>query len=259
MRYLYALLCLALSVMSSGHGAYAQFSFTPSTTGYYQNFNVFAGQPGSEPPHWTIEPASITYRGEGCGTNNAGGVYGYRFAGSGDYAMGYVASTSADSVWFTVQFVNNTGAMITELDVSYFFETWRRLSVGRTNSFTISTDIPGANAAQLAQLHHFQAPEPYVVGDDTICNDQLRVFKWARLTGLNIANGAGFYIRWASGRGSGAVSAHGIAIDDVVVRIPCKSFSTVDTTLCWNDTFITSDNRIYTSSQLVYDTLLNAA
>src|SRR5690606_27966734 len=102
-------------------------------------------------------------------------------------------------------------------------------------------------------------PEPYVVGDDTICNDQLRVFKWARLTGLNIANGAGFYIRWASGRGSGSGSSHGIAIDDVVVRIPCKVFSTVDTTLCWNDTFITSDNRIYTSSQLVYDTLLNAA
>src|SRR5690606_17118187 len=119
-------------------------------------------------------------RSAGCGSGNGGGLYA--FGNPGEYALGYLPSSTAPNGSFTatVTFVNNTGSTITALDISYNFENWRRES--RMNGFTVTTNIPGGST--ISDLNHF--PPSSTLSHCTVVSET----KSVSLTGLSIANGA---------------------------------------------------------------------
>ncbi|MBL7704353.1 MAG: gliding motility-associated C-terminal domain-containing protein [Taibaiella sp.] len=231
--------------------AKAQFPFTAANSIYTQNFNSFNGTFAGLPQYWTIlTQASITERGTGCGSDNSGGLWAY-YSSSGERALGYLPSGTSDTFVAQVSFVNNTGSAINSLRVSYNFETWRRVASGRTNGFTVTTNIPGANVSSLS---HSQAP-----GTASNCT-QIATLKSLVLSNLNIQPGQTFYFRWGGGRGNSSGASNGIGIDNVTIELFCPPKSTtVDTSICFGSSFTDSHGNVYTSSQNFSDTLQTAA
>lgn len=229
----------------------AQFPFTPATSVYTQNFNSFNGTFSGLPQYWSIlTQSALVERGTGCGTDNAGGLWSY-YSNAAERALGYLPSATSDTFLAQVSFINNTGNVITSLKVSYNFETWRRLSSGRTNGFTVSTNIPGANVSALS---HSQAP-----GTMSTCA-QIATLKSLVLNNLNIQPGQTFYFRWGGGRGNSSGASNGIAIDEVTVELLCPPRSSnVDTSICFGRTFTDTHGNVYTTSQSFSDTLQTAA
>ena len=238
-------------ILCSGLKAQAQFPFTNTTPTYTQNFNSFNGTFAGLPQYWTIlTQPSIAQRVDGCGSDNAGGLWSY-YSSSSERALGYLPSASSDTFLAQVTFVNNTSNVITSLRVSYNFETWRRLSSGRTNGFTVSTNIPGANVSSLS---HSQAPS----GMST-CT-QLSTLKSLVLNNLSVLPGQTFYFRWGGGRGTSSGASNGIGIDNVTIEILCPPQTiNKDTSICFGSSFIDSKLNTYTSSQTFFDTLQTAA
>lgn len=242
---------LLLLISCLAFKAKAQFPFTPTTSIYTQNFNSFNGTFAGLPQYWSLlTQSSIAERGTGCGSDNAGGLWSY-YSSSSERALGYLPSATSDTFLAQVSFVNNTGSVITSLRVSYNFETWRRLSSGRTNGFTVSTNIPGANVSSLS---HSQASN-----GASNCT-QLATLKSLVLNNLSIQPGQTFYFRWGGGRGNSSGASNGIAIDNVTIEILCPPKNTnVDTNICFGSSFTDSHGNIYTSSQNILDTLQTAA
>src|SRR5205085_3649664 len=72
--------------------------------------------------------SSRTTYNSGTGSSNTGALYSFGVAGTNpvtDRALGSVGSGSTGTVYWGVRLINNTGATITSLDVSYIGEQWR--------------------------------------------------------------------------------------------------------------------------------------
>lgn len=244
----FALLCVSFNASKTQ----AQFAFTPVIDEYYEDFDGFLGNASTLPSHWTLN-SPLNFNNNGCGTNNAGGVYSFSTTVNSEKALGYLPSTSATSFSAQLDLVNLTGQTITELSIEYNFETWRRVAIGanpastgRVNGFEVQTDIPGADMAQLSALAYFQEP---VGSSNTLgCHSDMQVSRSTLLTGLIIAPGTTFYIRWYGDRGTGSGSSSGIAIDDVRVRVPCRTYGTFDTTICQGQSLLFNGNTYSAST-----------
>ena len=206
--YMRLVLLLALCIFMVPEGR-AQISITAADLTYEQRFDAFKGTAASvtsDLPGWTV--SSLTDQGIGCGSKTNGGLYA--FGNSGEYALGYLPSSSSPNSSFTatVTFVNNTGATITALDISYNFENWRREA--RTNGFAVTS-----NAGDVSALNY----TPPTSGQQ---NCTVVTVPLSKSLAVNIANGATFYIRWSSDRGGGSGSSQGIGIDDfkITATIP---------------------------------------
>jgi len=72
--------------------------------------------------------SSRTTYNAGTGSSNTGALYSFGVAGVNpvtDRALGSVGSSGTGTVYWAARFVNNTGATITSLDISYIGEQWR--------------------------------------------------------------------------------------------------------------------------------------
>jgi hypothetical protein len=83
----------------------------------------------------------------GTGSSSTGALYSFGVAGShpvGDRALGSVASGSTGTVFHAAKLVNQTGATITSLDISYVGEQWR--NGGNAAAHTLTFQYQVANA-----------------------------------------------------------------------------------------------------------------
>jgi predicted extracellular nuclease len=224
---------LALSVVLTG-AAHAQISITALNTPVTQNFDTLAsaGTSSTVPAGWAFAEsgtsANATYTA-GNGSSGTGDTYSFGTAAA-DRAFGGLQSGSVVPV-IGAQFQNNTGASISDLQFAYTGEQWRLGTAGRVDQldFQYSTDATSLTTGTWidANALDFVAPVTAVLGAKDGNAAANRTAKSGALTGLSIANGATFWIRWADFAASGADD--GLAVDDFsLTAVPPSPQLTID-------------------------------
>jgi endonuclease G len=223
--------------------ASAQVSLTALGTPYTQNFDSLATSGTANP--WTdnttiagwyaqfsATPANpTTYRADS-GGSNTGAIYSWGVAGANaltERAFGMLSSGTPVNVLTAVRFVNNTGATITSLNVSYNGEEWRdggaATPVAQTTFFeyqianagTITdANTPGAGWTAFSSLD-MTTPTFTNTGAGAALDGNLaanRVAKSATIT-ITINPGQEVWLRWRDINDAG--NDHGLAVDDFSV------------------------------------------
>ncbi|MFZ4766630.1 MAG: beta strand repeat-containing protein, partial [Roseimicrobium sp.] len=151
----------------------------------------------------------LTSTSSGAAYNFANGVN----ATSTDRAIGFLTSggfTSPRSLIFA--FTNNTGSTVTGMTVNWDYEKYRSGSRAIAWTFfhgstsTADTAATGGNQSYSADA------------DNTVVsNPPASTSKSVTLTGLSIANGSTYYLRWTYTGSGGSSNAQALAIDNVSV------------------------------------------
>lgn len=202
---------------------HAQISITSSGTPYTENFNSLAisGTSSILPAGWLFTEvgtnANTTYSADN-GASNSGNTFSYGSTSTTERALGSLQSGSLIST-LGVAYTNNTGGVITSLVISYTGEMWR---AGVTNrnladrlDFQYSTDATSLATGVWTDANSLDFSSPNIsvtagaLDGNSITNQVALSFT---ITGLNIANGATFYLRWTDF--NIASSDDGLAIDD---------------------------------------------
>ena len=197
-------------------------SLTALDTPYTENFDTLAtaGASNALPAGWALEESGTSTRNDGnytagTGSDNAGDVYAVGSVSSTERAFGTLLSGTLTPI-VGASFTNNTGATITSLDISYTGEQWRFGAVGRADEldFQYSTTATGLNVGAFTGVSalNFVAPIQAAVGarDGNAVGNRAAVS--GTISGLSIAPGATFWIRWIDFNAAGADD--GLAIDD---------------------------------------------
>ncbi len=167
---------------------------------YSQIFDAFEG---TVPPSWrAISSAGIQGYVGTWGSGTAGGFLGGQSAPG---VLGYQHTASTGALTVTLRLVNNTGAELNELFISYLGRVSRILET-RIPTWTVS--VNGTAIPELAYSTDNMAGPEGVPGDMSISS---------AVTGLAIAAGEEFSITWVSDRGIDAGSSRQIGLADVVV------------------------------------------
>lgn len=172
------------------------------------------------PDGWTFNEVGGGARdneqyGVDTGASTTGDTYSYGTAGSTDRALGSLLSGTLNST-FGASFTNSTGSTITSLLIEYIGEQWRLGTAGRTDrlDFQISFDATDLTTGTWTDIDALDFVTPFTTttgardGNAAINRTALS----HNLTGLNIADGATFWIRWVDNNATG--SDDGLAIDD---------------------------------------------
>lgn len=221
------LLCLAAGT------AGAQAIPLPGGT-YLQNFDTLSNVAGSTTNSALPAGWMLTESGGGArdneqyavdnGGSNTGDTYSYGSAGSTDRALGSLRSGTLIPV-FGACFTNTTGGTVNSIDVAYIGEQWRLGTAGRTDTLrfeysTNTTDLV-AGAWNTHAALDFTTPATTTTGakDGNFADN--RTAKASTISGLSIANGTGFCLRWSDLDASGADD--GLAIDDFSITVGAAS------------------------------------
>jgi hypothetical protein len=213
----------------------ALFSQTISLTTvgvpYTQDFNTLSNVAGSTTNNLTINGWFMTESGGGArdneqygvetGASTTGDTYSYGSAASTERAFGELRSGTLIPL-FGAAFTNNNGSAITSLDVSFTGEQWRLGTINRTDQLnfeysTNATDLVTGTWTNVSVLN-FISPFTTTAGarDGNAVGNRTALS--STITGLNIPNGATFWIRWTDLDATGADD--GLAIDDFSLTIP---------------------------------------
>ncbi|MFN6441614.1 MAG: Calx-beta domain-containing protein [Nostoc sp. DedSLP01] len=171
----------------------------------------------------------------GGGTNNTGGLYSFGTT-VGDRALGSVASASTGAIYYGLRLQNNTGSSITQLQVGYTGEQWRNggntsyqqlkfsyqtgstltsLTTGTWTPVTLLDFTAPIAGATSAALNGNQAANRVVIAP-VILN-----------LATPIANGQEIILRWEDIDDAG--NDHGLAIDDVSVKVDYTTYTVTNT------------------------------
>jgi uncharacterized repeat protein (TIGR01451 family) len=204
-------------------GAANAWADNSTLTGWYAQFTT------------TTNPT--TYRADtgGSGTAGTGALYSYGIAGANpvtDRALGSVGSGTTGDIYWALRLVNNTGATITSLQISYAGEQWRQGACTPTPctpaaqivdfqyQVAAAGTITDANAPTTGWLDHnpldFTSPSP---GTSTAAgidgNLAANRTSLSSTLAVTIAPGQEVWLRWRDI--NHANNDHGLAIDDVNV------------------------------------------
>lgn len=173
-----------------------KISLTTLGTAYNQDFNALDTATQTLPTGWNYREegsqANYLYAG-GIGASNTGNVYSYGTVP--EQAFGTLASGSLIPCLSAV-FTNNTGGTLTAVDIGYWGELWRLGNPARYDSlqFAISTTAGNWTANPQLDLLTPDTTGSYGARDGNL--SRYRSHRWLSISGLNIANGADFRIRW---------------------------------------------------------------
>jgi hypothetical protein len=197
----------------------AQVSLATLGAAYTQNFNtlVNTGTGSTVPTGWAFveSPVNTVYTA-GTGSTNGGDTYSFGASSASDRAFGTLRSGSVGST-IGASFTNNTGSIITSLDISYIGEEWRLGVAGRTdeldfeyslNATSLTTGTWNSVAALNFITPNTSAPVNAKDGNTTGNRTALN----STISSLVILNGATIWIRWTDLDIAG--SEDGLAIDD---------------------------------------------
>lgn len=159
--------------------------------------------------------ANSTYDA-GTGSSNAGNTYSFGAAGSTERAFGGLQSGSLVPT-IGASFTNNTGGAITSLAISYTGEQWRLGATGRTDriDFQYSLNATSLTTGTWTDVNELDFNAPNSSGTVGALDGNAAANRTSisfTITGLNIAPGATFFIRWNSFDATGADD--GLAVDD---------------------------------------------
>lgn len=198
-----------------------------------ENFDTLASTGTGIP--WTdnttlagVYSSRVAYN-TGTGSSNTGALYS--FGTTGDRGLGSVGSGGTGTVYWGVRLTNNTGATITELNISYAGEQWRNggasapaVSVAQTVDFQYKVAEAGAttgiNVPSTGWLNYdaldftsptFGTTTPAALDGNLPGN---RVLKSSTFL-VNVANGQEIWLRWSDVDHSG--NDHGLAVDDLMI------------------------------------------
>ena len=176
---------------------------------YSEDFNT--ATPAALPAGWLFAEAGTNANAtlsSGTGSSNAGDTY--LLGTGGEFAFGGLQSGSLIPT-VGVAFTNNTGATVTELQISYTGETWR---VGATNrsdrlDFQYSVDATSLTTGTWTDVNALDYANPGQPATGS-GSQQHAAAVAATITGLSIPNGATFYLRWTDFNAAGADDAMGV-------------------------------------------------
>lgn len=191
-----------------------------------ENFNSLAASGTSNV--WTDNSTIVSWYSSrtvylaSTGSSTTGGLYSFGTAAA-DRALGSIGSNATGELFFGVRFVNNTGATITSLDISYVGEQWR--NGGNTTSHTLDFQYQIVNAGGLSSITggtwtDFNALDftgPIASATAAALDGNAAANRTSKAATLPITVGAGqeFWLRWRDANDSG--NDHGLAIDDLAV------------------------------------------
>src|ERR1044071_115450 len=188
---------------------------------YTQNFDTLAssGTSSSVPTGWDFSesgPNANTPSTAGPGSGNAGDTYSFGASASSERAFGQLRSGSLIST-LGGSFTNNTGWTLTSLDVAYIGEQWLLGATGRNDrmDFQYSTNATSLTTGTWTAVTALNFTGPVSAGTVGLLDGNAaanRVAVSSTVTGLSIANGATFWIRWTDLDASGADD--GLAVDN---------------------------------------------
>lgn len=185
----------------------------------------------SAPTGWgfaeTGSNANATYTA-GTGSGNSGDTYSFGASGSSERAFGGLQSGSLVPT-VGAQFKNETGGTITSLSIAYTGEQWRLgalFSSGTTPrgpdrlDFQYSTTATSLSAGAYIDVNALDFVSPVTGPTVGLLNGNAaanRTALTATISGLNIPNGATFWIRWLDFNVANADD--GLAIDDFSMTV----------------------------------------
>jgi hypothetical protein len=222
-------LMTALLLMVGVNVGWGQLSITSTGTAFTQNFDAFGSSAtatlptgfrvngNGAAPSWTTGTTATTVAAGTSGTGaltstSGGGTYNFAngvTASSTDRSLGFLTSGSfASPNSIILRFTNNTGVTVTNLNITFDYEKYRAgtrawdltffhgNTVNPTNSATAGDQAYGVDAA------------------NAVVNPPTTISKTVSLTGLSIANGTDYYIKWTSTGTGGSTNSQGIGIDN---------------------------------------------
>ena len=196
---------------------------TGNTNTYVQDFNTLASTGSTSstlPANWLFSEVgsnnNTTYS-IGTGSSGTGDTFSFGLVSNSDRALGGLASNSLQTS-FGLRLVNNTGIVITELVIAYKGETWR---IGATNAidrldFQYSLDatsLSNGSWVDFDNLDYSNTAQATTASGSQIQSSNIS----NTITGIGIANGAEFWIRWVDVNITG--SDNGLAIDDFSIYV----------------------------------------
>ncbi|MBC8154246.1 MAG: right-handed parallel beta-helix repeat-containing protein, partial [Bacteroidetes bacterium] len=203
--------------------AWAQVSLTTINSPYAQDFNTLASSGTSSmlPAGFVfIETgtANNTTYTAGTGSATTGDTYSFGAAGNTDRAFGGLQSGSLVPT-IGASFVNNTGTPITSLSITYTGEQWKLGATGRAVpdrlDFQYSTNATSLSTGTYTDVDALDFTAPITTGTVAALDGNAsanRATLTNTITGLSIAPGATFWIRYNDFNATG--SDDGLAIDD---------------------------------------------
>src|SRR5688572_2855285 len=211
-------------------GPQIEASITTLGSPYIQNFDTLSSVFQSTNntlaiPGWALSETGTSARvnqqyAVDTGLSSTGDTYSYGADGTHpdtDRAFGMLRSGTIISI-IGSSFSNNTGSAIESLDVSYVGEEWRLGATGGRMdqlNFEYSTDATSLTTGSWTTVTALNFVTPNTTGTATLKdgNDPVnRTSLASTISGLNIPNGATFWVRWTDVDASGADD--GLAIDD---------------------------------------------
>ncbi|MCI0538344.1 MAG: hypothetical protein L0Z50_24315 [Verrucomicrobiales bacterium] len=202
---------------------HAQITISTLNSAYTENFDTLAisGTTNSSlPAGWALTEAGGGARDNeqyaaDTGASSTGDSYSYGSSGSSERAFGALRTGTLIST-LGAQFVNNTGETISMLSISYTGEEWRLGVAARTDrlDFQYSTDAASLTTGSWtdADTLDFTTPNTVTTGAKNGNSSGNFTSISSSITGLSIANGATFWIRWLDVDASGADD--GLAVDN---------------------------------------------
>lgn len=148
-------------------------------------------------------------RGSTTGGVSTGGTYAFNLGG-GNMALGIQpAGSDYTPGYIQLNALNTSGALVTELQISYDIIVYNDQS--RSNSFNFSYSTDGVNFTDVSSLNYSTplsadgSPQYETIGRSTM------------ITGLSIPDMSPFFIRWTTDDNGGGGSRDEIGLDNIMV------------------------------------------
>lgn len=263
-----SLVLFAVSLLvAGGSNASAQVSITSLGTPVTQNFSSLGNSATATlPSGWRVNSSAVTtnYNSAATATTHVGGTdtpnklsgtsnggtynfaHGKANGGNSERAVGWLSGGSnnyATNRNLFVRLVNSTGSTITGLSVGYNIEKYRNGTTQNTISFFGGPD--GSTWTSFpAGDHTFNSD-----GNTNTPATPSSVSKSVSITGISIAPGDSYYLRW-NYNGSAAANAQALGIDDFSVSASGSSISVTPASLNFGTVRVgdTSAEQSYTVS-----------
>lgn len=223
------------------HAAFAQISITtlpysPGVTTFdtYNPVNK-ATALATIPQGWSFSSTGAeAFNGQSISGPATGGYWAYTFLLSGDYNLGAQRDATVGDITYHVEFVNNTGGLITSLVLSWDYEQWRFANSSGWSCF--GTGALAGNTTLPAK--------GYIGSSSSFLNTATSTsVPGFTLSGLAIANGASFGISWTTNDDTGA--DNGVAIDNFsIVAGATPSITIANATIPAGNIYQTSVNNV---------------
>jgi endonuclease/exonuclease/phosphatase family metal-dependent hydrolase len=209
-------------ILMSG-GTYSQDFDSLATSGagiaWADNFTL---------PGWyasrSAAPQEVQDYDAGTGSSTTGSLYSFGSIGSGERALGSLASGTQGHFAYGVRFVNDTGVDRTNFVVSYTGEQWRVANAAVQIlgfAYQVGTFLTNADARTLQSWIPFPALDfrgPTTNGTQALNGNQptnRAAFISVSLSGLVVPAGQELFLRWFDTEDAG--SDDGLGVDDLTV------------------------------------------